>query len=139
MAAVHAQAFDAPWTEADFDSLMRAPGVHALAESRDDQVCGVILLRIAADEVEVLTLAVLPHYRRRGVARTLISFLDVLAAAKGVTRAFLEVAHDNAAAVALYTAAGFAQVGRRPGYYARKDGPAADALILSQDLTFLSP
>jgi ribosomal-protein-alanine N-acetyltransferase len=58
----------------------------------------------------------------------------VLAVAGGAERMFLEVAEDNAAARALYARAGFAEAGRRRGYYARPDGPAADALVLALDL-----
>ena len=45
------------------------------------------------------------------------------------------MAEDNAAAIALYRAAGFVEAGRRPGYYPRSDGPAAAALILTLDIT----
>jgi ribosomal-protein-alanine N-acetyltransferase len=49
----------------------------------------------------------------------------------GAARMFLEVADDNAAALALYAALGFTQVGVRPRYYERGDGMWGDARVLS--------
>jgi ribosomal-protein-alanine N-acetyltransferase len=62
-----------------------------------------------------------------------------LAAAAGSQTAFLEVAADNAGAIALYDASGFEAAGRRAGYYARQEGPAADALVLRRTLNSGEP
>ncbi|WP_332640221.1 GNAT family N-acetyltransferase [Brevundimonas sp.] len=129
LAALHAEAFDAPWDAAAFDSLLGQAGVH-LAESPD----GFILMRTAADEAEILTLAVRPGARRRGLGAELVARGAAEAAARGATRLFLEVADDNAAARALYARAGFAEAGRRPRYYARPDGSRRDALLLALNL-----
>ena len=72
------------------------------------------------------------------MGRALVTGLMAQARAGGARRLFLEVAQDNAAALALYTAAGFIQVGRRPGYYSRPDGSAA-ALVLAFDLSAWAP
>ena len=97
---------------------MASPGGYAwLAEDE-----GFILYRAIAGEAEILTLAVAPDARRRGVARALVETAMAAAAAAGTTSAFLEVAESNAAAIALYQSAGFAEVGRRPGYL-RPHGP----------------
>lgn len=129
LAALHAEAFDAPWDAAAFDSLLGQAGVH-LAESPD----GFILMRTAADEAEILTLAVRPGARRHGVGTELVARGAAGAAARGAKRLFLEVADDNAAARALYARAGFAEAGRRPRYYARADGSRRDALLLALNL-----
>ncbi|MEJ6789390.1 GNAT family N-acetyltransferase [Brevundimonas sp. BR2-1] len=129
LAALHAEAFDAPWDAAAFDSLLGQVGVH-LAESPD----GFILMRTAADEAEILTLAVRPGARRRGLGAELVARGAAEAVARGATRLFLEVADDNAAARALYARAGFAEAGRRPRYYARPDGSRRDALLLALNL-----
>lgn len=129
LAALHAAAFDAPWDAAAFDSLLGQAGVH-LAGSPD----GFILMRTVADEAEILTLAVRPGARRRGVGADLVARGAAEAAARGATRLFLEVADDNAAARALYARAGFMEAGRRPRYYARTDGSRRDALLLALNL-----
>ena len=127
---LHAAAFDRPWPAAEIEALARSPGVCVLAaEDAQGQALGFVMARRVADEAEILTLAVAPAARRRGVARALVE----AAAGLGANRLFLEVAADNAAARALYAVAGFAEVGRRRGYYPRADGPAADALVLRRD------
>lgn len=129
LAALHAEAFDAPWDAAAFDSLLGQAGVH-LAETPD----GFILMRTVADEAEILTLAVRLDARRRGVGAALVAEGAAEAAARGAARLFLEVADDNEAARALYARAGFEEAGRRPRYYARPDGSRRDALLLALNL-----
>ena len=130
LATLHAEAFDAPWDAAAFETLLCQAGVH-LAEVAG----GFILVRTVADEAEILTLAVRPADRRRGIATDLVARGASVAAAQGATRLFLEVAEDNHAARGLYGRAGFVEAGRRPRYYARADGSRADALTLALNLS----
>ena len=134
MAALHAAAFESPWGEAEIAALLRGPGGMAFAADG-----GFILIRVAADEAEVLTLAVAPEARRRGAGRALVREGVAAARAAGAEAMFLEVASDNAAALALYAGEGFAEVGRRRGYYARGRGQAADALVLRRALPSPTP
>ena len=131
MAAVHAAAYrqDRPWSEAEFGALTASPHVMALGDAR-----AILLVRIIADEAEVLTIATHPDHRRHGLARALLGRFHAAAHARGATTAFLEVAADNAPALALYLAAGYRQIGRRSASYDRADGPAADALVLQRGL-----
>jgi ribosomal-protein-alanine N-acetyltransferase len=129
LARAHASAFAAPWPPEAFTSLMGTPGVFALA-AVDGAPVGLILMRAIAGESEVLTLAVEPAHRRRGVARALLEAGLEQAALAGAETCFLEVAADNVAAIALYGAAGFEQAGLRGGYYRREDGEPVDALVL---------
>jgi ribosomal-protein-alanine N-acetyltransferase len=133
LAKAHASAFDAPWPPEAFTALMGTPGVFALAAVNHEPV-GVILMRAVAGEAEVLTLAVDPSHRRRGVARALLRAGLGQAAAMGAEEAFLEVAADNTAALALYSEEGFVQAGLRGGYYSRPDGETVDALVLRRTL-----
>nr|WP_207186589.1 GNAT family N-acetyltransferase [Rhodobaculum claviforme] len=123
---MHAAAFvhPRPWDAAEFAALLRQP--HSLLEGAED---GFVLLRVLADEAEVLTLAVAPHARRRGLATGLLARAMARAADHGARAAFLEVAAGNAAARALYARAGFEQVGLRAGYYGGED-----ALVLHRRL-----
>lgn len=129
MAAMHATAF-APRTRWGADALalqVALPGTFGLIEAAS----GFILVRVAADEAEILTLAVVPSGRRRGVASALLVAAMTRACLEGARTLFLEVAEDNTAARVLYAAHGFAQAGRRRGYY----GAEADALILRRELS----
>lgn len=133
LAKAHASAFDAPWPPEAFAGLMATPGVFALA-AIDWEPIGLILMRAIAGEAEVLTLAVEPAHRRRGVARALLEAGLAQAALAGAEEAFLEVAADNLAALALYRRAGFEQAGQRGGYYSRPGGQTVDALVLRRTL-----
>ncbi len=131
LAAIHASAFpNEPWGAAAFQTQLEMHGVIGLLDRRG----GLLLLRVAADEAEILTIGVLPNLRRCGLARGLLRTGMAKAAELGATTMFLEVDTDNRAALALYTAAGFSQVGRRKRYYAN----GADALVLQRNLVPVS-
>lgn len=130
LAALHAEAFAAPWSEAEVADLLQQAGVFAVEEAD-----GFILIRGVLDEAEILTLAVRPSARRIGLGGRLVGQGAVRAAQAGAVRLFLEVAEDNVAARALYERAGFAQIGRRKAYYAAPDGGRTDALVLGLNLS----
>lgn len=134
LAVLHARAFDAPWDAAAFAVLLAQPGVFAV-EAAD----GFILMRVVADEAEILTLAVRPEARRGGLGGRLTDEGVAEAAARGASRVFLEVAEDNAPARAVYRRSGFVEAGRRPRYYARPDGERRDALLLVLNLSATLP
>jgi ribosomal-protein-alanine N-acetyltransferase len=95
---------------------------------------GAAILRITADEAELLAIAVDPAARRRGLGRSLLAAAETAAHTAGARRIVLEVAEGNAAAAALYAAAGYAAIGRRRDYYRRADGRREDALLMARDL-----
>lgn len=134
MAAVHAQAFDAPWDASAFAELMAGAGVFALLAGEAAEL-GVILCRIAAGELEVLTIGVPPAARRRGVAKALMAGALGAARQAGAEAAFLEVAVDNAEATALYAGLGFRRAGLRRNYYDRGADGRTDALVMRLDLS----
>ncbi|MFN3584412.1 GNAT family N-acetyltransferase [Phenylobacterium sp.] len=134
MASAHAQAFDRPWDEAAFRDLLASTGVFGfLADGEDPS--GVVLCRTIAGEAEILTLAVPPWARRRGIAKALMAAALGTARELGANWAYLEVDVDNAAAVALYEGLGFARAGLRRAYYDRGAAGRADALVMRLDLT----
>ncbi len=130
LAAIHAAAFSPAeaWSAAMFAAQMGLPGVFALFEAQG----GLIVARMAADEAEMLTLAVTPPMRRHGIARRLVAEAAAQAAALGAGKMFLEVSTANAAAQALYESCGFVEVGRRRRYYA--DG--TDARVMAMTAPF---
>jgi ribosomal-protein-alanine N-acetyltransferase len=118
------------WTRQDIAELLASPGVSGLLLQADGRGIGFVLWRAAADEAELLTIAVHPSHRRRGAGRALLgAVVDHLRTA-GVRRLFLEVGVDNPAASALYDQAGFQPVGRRAAFYGRGQAPAADAIVM---------
>ena len=93
---------------------------------------GYLIGRAVAGEAEILTLAVEPDARRRGFGTLLVQRFLAQARNRAATSAFLEVAANNTPAIALYLQAGFAEVGRRRGYYEQAGHPATDALVFSR-------
>ena len=127
LSGLYARAFreSRPWSADEFRSLLNDP--HVFLEVRG---AAFALGRVIADEAELLTIATDPDYRRQGLARACLSAFEDTAGAHGASTAFLEVAADNTAAHRLYETQGYAIVARRPGYYHRANGAAADALIM---------
>ncbi|HXA26492.1 MAG TPA: GNAT family N-acetyltransferase [Acetobacteraceae bacterium] len=128
LAAIHAAAF-APaeaWGTDAISLQLALPGVFGFLDERG----GMLLARVAAQDAEVLTLAVEPGARRHGIASTLLRAALAEARARGATALFLEVATANVAALALYGQAGLSEVGRRRRYY--PDG--SDAIVLRMKL-----
>lgn len=127
MAAIHAMAFppgDA-WSAEVFELQIRLPNVAGFIHPAG----GVVLVRIAADEAEILTVAVAPEARRAGIGTALMHRAIGHAAQRGAAAVFLEVSETNQSAIRLYTGIGFRPVGRRKRYY--PDG--SDALVLRLD------
>ena len=90
--------------------------------------------RLAADEAEILSVAVARRAQGRGLAGQLLALHLRRLAGLGARTVFLEVDEHNAPAIRLYTRAGFREVARRPNYYPDATGKAANALVLRRDL-----
>lgn len=127
-AALFAAAYrhQAPWDSAAIAATLATKGARLFASPG-----GVLIARILGDEAEILALATDPAQQRSGVATALLAQFHEAAAQAGARTAFLEVAERNAPARALYARAGYAEIGRRPGYYRLPDG-ARDAAIVLQ-------
>jgi ribosomal-protein-alanine N-acetyltransferase len=128
MAQIYAAAFPdmRPWSAAEIADLLCNPMIEAIT---GDDAFG--LTQTIAGESELLTLAVHPGAQGKGTGRAL---LREWLGKNGVQVAFLEVAADNTAAIALYHSTGFAQEGLRPAYYPRKNAPPADAILMRRQL-----
>lgn len=133
-ATLHGLSFRRGWSEDEIESLLADPTVVAHAAGDRDRVDGFILSRKAADEAEILSVAVAPRSRGTGLGRRLLDLHLRRLAGLGVRAVFLEVDAANEPALRLYDRAGFEQVGERPGYYRDSQGRAATALVLRRDL-----
>lgn len=153
LAALHAACFadgtaGAVWSASDLAEVLNIPGSFARlavaggqekvpgTSSSGPLPVGLVLARVVAEDCEILSLGVVPPWRRRGVARRLLKAVLEESRSQGACAVFLEVAEDNAAAHAFYLAEGFARIGRRAEYYRRPGRPPAAALVLSRRLMF---
>lgn len=134
MAAVHAQAFDTPWDENDFEDLLDGEGLFGFLVRGEDPA-GVLICRAVGGEAEILTVGVAPWARRQGVGEALMIAAIGVARQAGSEAMFLEVDVDNASAIALYQRLGFERAGLRKAYYDRGAKGRADALVMRLDLT----
>ena len=134
LAAIHAEAFEYCWSAADFEDLLRMPGAQATIALDLDQPAAFLLMRRAADEAEIISIATRPHAQRRGVARQLLARGLDEQARQGAGYAFLEVAASNTAAMGLYLGLGFREAGRRKDYYRKSQG-REDAIVMRKELT----
>jgi ribosomal-protein-alanine N-acetyltransferase len=135
-ARIHATGFAYPWSVAEMEALIADPaavGTSAL-DPASAKLRGFALSRVAADEAEVLTIAVDPALRRAGVGRDLLRAHLGAVAAAGAAKLFLEVDEANAAALALYARERFVKVGERRGYYKKPNGKPASAWVMRRDL-----
>ena len=135
LAGIARAAFDgheSAWSPGDFILLGSPPKAAMIVDDGFSEA--LLIMRMAADEAEILNFGVVPSARRKGLGRELVEAAVVLARQFGIKRIFLEVAIDNAAARALYAGNGFSQAGRRKDYYLRPGGTRVDALILARDI-----
>lgn len=128
---VDVRSFTRHWPASEFENHLADPRVSIWLAEDEARIVGYAHVRVLLDEAELLNIAVDPSARRRGIAHTLLDHAQEAAREAGAERMFLEVRRDNEAALGLYRAAGWEQVGIRKRYY-REDG--ADAVIMSIDL-----
>lgn len=119
---IHAESFIAPWTADEQAAMNDNPGVSTFVARRGSALAsrkaiGFVTVRRAADEGEILTMAVHPRHRNAGVGRMLLEAALRHLYAERVSEVFLEVDPANDPALKLYRRAGFETVGERPDYY----------------------
>jgi [ribosomal protein S18]-alanine N-acetyltransferase len=134
-AEIHGASFHRGWDEGEFERMLteRNTLIHRLRMGR--KIIGFSVSRMAADEAEILSIAVAETHRGRGLSNgLLLTHLGHLAG-RGVRTVFLEVEENNQAARRLYERAGFAVVGRRERYYQQGGGEPLNALLMRRDLS----
>jgi ribosomal-protein-alanine N-acetyltransferase len=136
IAALHRLLFDPSWDEAAVAALLDQPASLAFVAEDENTgpLAGFVLALVAADQADLLSIAVRPSHQRCGLASRLITELASALKALTVRKLYLEVAADNTAALACYRALGFAEAGMRKAYYARGAYAPADAVLLVRDL-----
>jgi ribosomal-protein-alanine N-acetyltransferase len=97
----------------------------------DGKLIAFIVAQCVVDRAEILNLAVLPEFQKRGVASQLIVKIEELAALRGARELTLEVRASNIRAQNLYNKFGFKKVGLRKKYY---EDNAEDAILMTKNL-----
>lgn len=134
IAKLHAASFQRGWSEDEIEHMLLDRNVVAHRAAIGQNFAGFVISRMAADEAEILSIAVSSSYRGRNIARTMLRHHLGRLAAFGVRTVFLEVDEGNVSALRLYRRAGFVEVGRRDGYYPSTSGRPTSALVLRRDL-----
>ena len=135
LAQLHGAAFHRGWGESEFEGMLteRNTLVHRLKAGRN--IIGFAVSRMAADEAEILSIAVAADHRGRGLSRNLLLTHLGHLAGRGVRTVFLEVEENNQPARRLYDRAGFSVAGRRERYYREANGEQLNALLMRRDLS----
>jgi ribosomal-protein-alanine N-acetyltransferase len=136
---IHSTGFRRGWSGAEFEALLVQPGVHALVAFYRNAFgsrvpAGFVLYRLAYDEAEIMSVAVVHNYRRRGIARILLEETLRHLYREGARTIHLEVEETNVAAMELYRRMEFRESGRRPGYYAQGRARPGAALVMARHL-----
>ena len=126
-----------PWEPQAMSKIMAIPGFFARIAWEDDEPVGFALALDLGGECEILALGIVPGRRRAGTGLALLNSICGEVLRRGGHSVFLEVAADNAGALALYGVGDFIQIGRRTNYYRRSTGPV-DALVLRRMIAQIS-
>jgi ribosomal-protein-alanine N-acetyltransferase len=122
--------FPHPWSRANFvDSLASGYDAWLLRDGQDDLI-GYFLVMYALDEAHLLDVAVALARQGGGLGRYLLDQVVSRARAKGMESILLEVRPSNERALYVYKKYGFAEIGRRKGYYPAHEGQREDAIVM---------
>jgi ribosomal-protein-alanine N-acetyltransferase len=126
-------AYEFPWTRANFiDSLAARYVAEMLVD--DGAVLGYFVAMAGIDEMHLLNLTVAPSWQGQGHGRTLLDALAGLCRARSARTLWLEVRESNLRARRIYERYGFAEVGRRRGYYPAARNSREDAIVMSLEV-----
>lgn len=133
LAALHGRCFPRPWKAEDFRRYANMSDYPGLLAWKGSQLAGFLIVSIAGDEAEILTLGTDVDLRRQGIASALLTRMMENVADLGAAAVFLEVGVGNDGARALYQRHGFVSEGLRKAYYDNPNGPE-DAVIMKRTL-----
>jgi ribosomal-protein-alanine N-acetyltransferase len=135
LSQLHRASFHRGWGQSEFETMLAERNTFTQRLMLGRALIGFIISRLAADEAEILSVAVEAAQRGRGYSRELLAQHLGHLAGHGIRRVFLEVEENNQPAVRLYKRAGFQTVGRREQYYRDATGAKLNALIMQRDLS----
>jgi ribosomal-protein-alanine N-acetyltransferase len=124
---------ESPWSAAQFrEELSGVPKTRRyLVAHEKGVIVGYAGIALAGDVADIHNIAVIPSYRKQGIASHLLDELESWAITRGVTALMLEIREGNSEAFPLYEKRGYKVISRRDNYYA----PGIHALIMRKELT----
>jgi ribosomal-protein-alanine N-acetyltransferase len=120
--------FSPPWSRESFEYELEQPYSESYVVVCGDRIVAYFMMWSLLDEMHILNIAVIPEYRRKGIARWLLETFIEKSQQQQMRTVHLEVRDSNVSAVRLYEKIGFKTVGRRRNYYS---DPTEDALLMS--------
>ncbi len=139
--AIEQLSFKRPWGRISFEGELSCQNAHnyvvkSAETHKESQIVAYAFLRVVADELHILKIAVTPAQRGNGLATWILKRCFARGAMQGANSAFLEVRTSNIAAIRLYEKLGFEEIGRRPNYY---PNTKEDALLMMKSLKIAQP
>jgi ribosomal-protein-alanine N-acetyltransferase len=128
--ALECSVFPHPWSRANFSDSVQAGYDAWLLRDACGELAGYFLLMYALDEAHLLDVAVAGKRHGTGLGRHLLEILCARARSMGAESVLLEVRPSNERALAVYERFGFAEIGRRKGYYPAHEGKREDAIVM---------
>ncbi len=134
------QCFPSPWSRTQIEGELSHPcalvyGAFQEEDGQANQLVGWSCLHFLAPEAELFKIAVWPQWQRKGIATALMDHIMYICREQSCSTLFLEVREQNLPAIALYKAAGFAQIALRKSYYS---SPKDNAVIMRKEIDQIS-
>ncbi|MBY4898022.1 ribosomal protein S18-alanine N-acetyltransferase [Cupriavidus sp. AU9028] len=130
---IEQRAYTHPWSRGNFENSLKAGHIGLTLRDAAGLLNSYAILMPVVDEMHLLNLTVAPQLQRKGLGRLMLGLALAVSREHRLPDMLLEVRPSNTAALALYHAAGFVEIGRRRGYYPADDGGREDALVLRRD------
>lgn len=130
VAEVEQRAYSHPWTRGNFENSLKAGHLGLTLRDPTNTLVGYAVLMPVVDEMHLLNITIEPRRQRQGLGRMLLAMALATAHEHRLYTMLLEVRPSNLGALALYQEAGFAEIGRRRGYYPDGVHGREDALVL---------
>lgn len=123
--------FEQPYSRAILEQELKITAAHVWVALHRGKIVAYIDFWVVKDEMELVSIAVSPRYKRRGVGDFMMHRMDRFADQQRARYIYLDVRQSNLAAQGLYEKFGFAKVGVRRRYYTDNQ---EDAIIMKKEL-----
>ncbi len=119
------------WIPAKVKRHIRDKDTMVLVASRAGVIAGFAIMRLGNDQAHLFLLAVQPEFRRTGIGRSMMQWLEKSCRAAGIQQVRLEVRASNRGAMRFYRSLGYRFLGKVAGYYDRRESAAIMARSLN--------